>query len=67
MSVPSIENVVQVGAKDVGTEGMSWLDHVVCCQCGVGTVLYSLNSCESSSAKNGKHCCVLVLISALLR
>ena len=42
MSVPSIENVVQVGAKDVGTEGMSWLDHVVCCQCGVGTVLYSL-------------------------
>ena len=42
MSVPSIKNVVQVGAKDVGTEGMSWLDHVVCCQCGVGTVLYSL-------------------------
>ena len=42
MSVPSIENVVQVGAKDVGTEGMSWLDHVVCCQRGVGTVLYSL-------------------------
>lgn len=42
MSVPSIENVVQVGAQDVRTEGMSWLDHVgvlpvlVC----VGTVPY---------------------------
>ena len=43
MSMPSIENVVQVGAQDVRTEGMSWLDHVgVLVGVGVGTVPYIL-------------------------